>query len=178
VITDEELHSIDPEHLPTGDEFELLRGFLDYYRAVMVRKAQGLSREQLSVRLGPSDLTLGALIKHLAYAEDIWFDHRLLGKERGEPWASVDWNADPDWEIHSAADDEPGAIFRLYDEACERSRAAVAQVGDLDSIAKLPNRRGVHFTLRWILIHMIEETARHAGHADLLRETIDGARGN
>jgi hypothetical protein len=178
VITDEELHAIDPAHLPTGGEFEMLQGFLDYYRAVMVRKAQGLSPEQLAIRLGPSELTLGGLIKHLAYAEDVWFDYRLLGKERGEPWASVDWEADPDWAIHSAAGDEPEAIFRLYDEACERSRAAVATVGDLDTIAELPNRRGEYFSLRWILLHMIEETARHAGHADLLRESIDGATGD
>jgi uncharacterized damage-inducible protein DinB len=177
-VTDDEIAAIDPEHTPTGDELALLTGFLDYYRAVMVRKAMGLTREQLATRLGPSEMTLGGLVKHLAFAEDIWFDHRVLGNDRGEPWASVDWDADPDWEFHSAVDDEPAAIFRLYDEACERSRAAVAAVGDLDAIAKLPARRGKHFSMRWILLHMIEETARHAGHADLIRESIDGATGD
>jgi uncharacterized damage-inducible protein DinB len=177
-VTDDELEAIDPAKLPTGDEFALLTGFLDYYRAVMVRKAEGLTRDQLAVRLGPSDLTLGGLVKHLAFAEDIWFDHRLLGNDRGEPWASVDWEADPDWELHSAADDEPEAILQLYEAACERSRQAVTQVGDLDAMAKLPNRRGEVFSMRWILIHMIEETARHAGHADLIRESIDGATGD
>jgi uncharacterized damage-inducible protein DinB len=177
-VTDDEIAAIDPEHTPTAGELALLTGFLDYYRGVMVRKAQGLTREQLALRLGPSDLTLGGLIKHLAFAEDIWFDHRLVGNERGEPWASVDWEADPDWELHSAADDEPAAIFRLYDEACARSRAAVADVGDLDALTKFPNRRGGIFSMRWVLIHMIEETARHAGHADLIRESIDGSTGD
>jgi Protein of unknown function (DUF664) len=121
---------------------------------------------------------LGGLIKHLAYAEDIWFDHRLVGKERGEPWASVDWTADPDWELHSAAADSPEELFALYDAACARSRAAIISVGDLDAVAHRPNRRGHYFTLRWILLHMIEETARHAGHADLIRESIDGSTGD
>ena len=177
-MTEEELAAIDPEHLPTGGEFELLTGFLDYYRGVMIRKAEGLTPEQLTTRLGPSVLTLGGLIKHLAYAEDIWFDHRLVGNERGEPWASVDWAADPDWELHSAAADSPEELFALYDAACARSRAAVAKVGDLDTVALFPNRRGHCFSLRWILLHMIEETARHAGHADLIRESIDGATGD
>ena len=69
-------------------------------------------------------------------------------------------------------------MFRLYDEACERSRAAVAEVGDLDAVTKFPNGRGVNFSMRWVLFHMIEETARHAGHADLIRESIDGATGD
>ena len=177
-MTDDELATIDPEHTPTGDEFGLLTGFLDYHRAVMVRKAQDLASDQLAVRLGPSVLTLGGLIKHLAFAEDIWFDHRLIGNERGEPWASVDWKSDPGWELHSAADDSPEELFALYHAACARSRAAVAKVGDLDAVATFPNGRGIFFNLRWILIHMIEETARHAGHADLIRESIDGTTGD
>jgi uncharacterized damage-inducible protein DinB len=177
-VTDEELAVIDPEVTPTGDEFALLSGFLDFYRAVIVRKAQGLTREQLAVSLGPSELTIGGLIKHLAWVEDLWFRRRLLGHEFGEPWASADFDADPDWEFHSAADDELAELLRLYDEACARSRAAVAEVGDLDVVSRIPNRRGKLFSLRWILLHMIEETARHAGHADLIRESIDGATGD
>jgi hypothetical protein len=180
-VTDDELDAIDPEHTPAADELALLTGFLDFYRAVMVRKAQGLTREQLDVRLGPSTLTIGGLIKHLAFVEDTWFDYRLLGNEAREPWAAVDWDADPDWEFHSAADDEPESCLRLYDETCARSRAAVAAVvadGGLDAMAKRPNRRGTHFSLRWILLHMIEETARHAGHADLIRESLDGTTGD
>jgi uncharacterized damage-inducible protein DinB len=162
----------------SGDELTLLTQFLDYQRAVMVRKAEGLSGEQLAIRLGPSTLSLGGLLKHMALVEDSWFQDRLLGRGDPEPWASVDWDSDPDWEFRTAADDEPAELFRLYRVACERSRAAVDEVRDLDVMSKTPNRRGEHFSLRWILIHMIEETARHAGHADLLRESIDGAVGD
>ena len=160
-----------------GDERTLLTQFLDYERSVMMRKADGLTAEQLAQRLEPSETTLGGLIKHLALVEDNWFQHRLLGRDEPEPWASVDWDADPDWEFHSAKDDEPAELMRLYQVACERSRKAVADT-DLDTITLEPNRRGEHFSLRWVLIHMIEETARHAGHADLLRESIDGVTGD
>ena len=174
----DDLEALDPDRLPAGDELALLTRFLDYNRAVMRRKAQGLSAEQLARHLGPSEMTIGGVLKHLALVEDSWFHRRLLGQPDPEPWASVDWNADPDWEFHTAADDQPEELLRLYDVACERSRAAVGEVGDLDVMAQSPNRRGEHFSLRWILIHMIEETARHAGHADLLRESIDGATGD
>jgi uncharacterized damage-inducible protein DinB len=177
-MTDEELDAIDPGHKPAAGERELLTDFLDYYRGVMVRKAQGLSREQLAVRLSPSTLTIGGLIKHLALVEHSWFHCRLLGIEYDEPWATVDWESDPDWEFRTAADDEPADLLRLYDSACSRSRAVVDEVSDLDAMSKAPNRRGEYFSLRWILIHMIEETARHAGHADLIRESIDGTTGD
>jgi uncharacterized damage-inducible protein DinB len=177
-MTDDELAAIDPATVPAGDELTLLRSFLDFYRAVMIRKAQGLTAEQLAARLGPSDLTIGGLIKHLAYAEDIWFDRRLAGNEWAKPWADVDWSADPDWELHSAVDDSLDELIALYERACARSRAAVDAVGDLDAMCKVPNRRGEHFSMRWILLHMIEETARHAGHADLIRESIDGSVGD
>ena len=177
-MTDDEIATIDPEHTPTAGELALLTGFLDYFRAVMVRKAQGLTGQQLAVRLGPSVLTIGGLIKHLAWAEDIWFTRRLAGNELGDPWARVDRQADPNWDFRSAVDDEPEYLSRLYDEACARSRAAVAEVGDLDAVTKFPNGRGVIFSMRWVLIHMIEETARHAGHADLIRESIDGTTGD
>jgi uncharacterized damage-inducible protein DinB len=178
MMTDDELAAIDPATVPAGDELTTLKSFLDFYRAVMIRKAHGLTGEQLAARLGPSELTIGGLIKHLAYAEDLWFQRRLLGIEWGEPWADVDWNADPDWEFHSAVDDDLDELLRLYQQACERSRAAVAEVGELDAMSKAPNRRGEHFSMRWILLHMIEETARHAGHADLIRESIDGTVGD
>jgi uncharacterized damage-inducible protein DinB len=177
-MTDDEIEAIDPYTMPTGDELTLLNGFLDFYRAVMVRKARTLSAGQLAARLGPSSLTIGGLIKHLAWAEHIWFSRRLIGGELGEPWAAVDWEADPDWEFNSAVDDDLDTLVGLYEQQCERSRAAVREVGDLDAVAKLPSSRGVYFSARWILLHMIEETARHAGHADLIRESIDGVVGD
>jgi uncharacterized damage-inducible protein DinB len=162
-----------------GDELTLLNQFLDFQRAVLVRKAEGLTTEQLNQRLGRSTLTLGGLLKHGALVELNWFRERLLGEGPTEPWASVDWTATPDWDFDTAVDDSPEALIAMYVDACERSRDAVKQVGgDLDRMMAKPNRHGDKMSLRWILIHMIEETARHAGHADLLRESIDGATGD
>jgi uncharacterized damage-inducible protein DinB len=161
-----------------GDELTLLTQFLDHHRSVMVRKAEGLSQAQMAQRLAPSTLTIGGLVKHLALVEDSWFQERLRGEEPREPWASVDWRADPDWELRTAADDDPAELLAMYQAACQRSRATVAQVGDLDAMTVRPNRHGELFSLRWLLLHMIEETARHNGHADLLRESIDGATGD
>ena len=167
---------IDPD--PTGDERTLLSQFLDYHRTTLTQKASGLDRQQFATRLGRSTLTLAGLVKHAALVEDSWFGEVLLGGEPREPWAGIDWDADPDWEFRTALDEDPEDLLALYAAACERSRAAVAQVGDLDTLAVKPSRRtGRPFNLRWIMLHMIEETARHNGHADLLRENIDGATG-
>jgi uncharacterized damage-inducible protein DinB len=160
-----------------GDELTLLSQFLDYHRATLVWKVSGLDRQQLGTRLEPSALTLAGLVKHMALVEDSWFGQVLLGRDEGEPWAGVDWDDDPDWEFRTAVDDDPDALLALYTDACERSRAAVAEVGDLDRLAAKRSRSGEQFNLRWIMLHMIEETARHNGHADLLRESIDGATG-
>lgn len=164
-----------------GDELTLLTQFLDYYRATIVAKASGLDRAGLNVRVEPSDLTLGGLVKHLALVEYGWFQGDLHGRPLPAPFADVDWEADPDWEFHSAADDEPAELLALYEAACAASRAAVAEVGgDLDhaSVGESRSRPGEHFSLRWILLHLIEETARHAGHADLLRQAADGTVGD
>jgi uncharacterized damage-inducible protein DinB len=169
------MEAIDPDQV--GDELTLLTQFLDFHRAVLVRKADGLTQSQLATRLGPSELTLAGLLKHMALVEDNWFNRVLLGRDQPEPWASAPWDDDADWDFHSAADDPPEELFRLYQVACERSRAAVKEVGDLDALAVRKTRHGP-ISLRWILLHMIEETARHNGHADLLRESIDGATGD
>jgi uncharacterized damage-inducible protein DinB len=162
----------------SGDELTLLSQFLDYQRATLVWKVSGLDRHQLATRLEPSTLTLAGLVKHMAVVEDGWFQETLLGRELGELWDAVDWDADPDWDFHSAVDDEPGELLALYAAACDRSRAAVAETGDLDALSVRGSRRtGERFNLRWIMLHMIEETARHNGHADLLRENIDGVTG-
>jgi uncharacterized damage-inducible protein DinB len=166
----------DPETLT--DELSLLSEFLDYHRATLVMKMSGLTQEQLSVSVPPSPLTLAGLVKHLALVEDSWFHDRLLGHDLPEPWASAPFDDDVDWDFHSAIHDSPSELLDLYAAACERSRAAVAEVGgDLLATMVRPTRRGERFNLRWILLHMIEETARHNGHADLLRESIDGQTG-
>jgi uncharacterized damage-inducible protein DinB len=160
-----------------ADERTMLAAFLDYHRATLLGKVDGLDRRQLAQATAASTLTLAGLVKHMALVEDSWFNERFLGREPLEPWASVSWDDDPDWEFHSAIEDEPQDVIALYLAACRRSRAALDQAESLDVESVRRDRSGEAFTLRWIMLHLIEETARHNGHADLLRESIDGATG-
>ncbi len=145
--------------------------FLDYYRAVLLRKCAGLTRAQLATRVGASSLTLAGLLKHMALVEQHWFHECWRGAAETEPWAGVDWEAQPDWDFETATDDTPQYLADLYLEALARSRAAI---DGCDDLAATVDRRGQPVSLRWILVHMIEEYARHCGHADLLREAVDG----
>jgi uncharacterized damage-inducible protein DinB len=163
-----------------GDELTLLSQFLDFHRATLVQKVADLSAEQLRSRAVPSsEITLAGMLKHLALVEDDWFQTSLFGRNDIEPWASAPFDDDRDGDWHSALEDPPEYLLGLYDDACARSRAAVAEAGsDLDRVSVEADRStGGHFSLRWILIHMVEETARHNGHVDLLREAIDGSTG-
>ena len=102
----------------------------------------------------------------------------FLGREPPAWWRNVDFDADPDWEFRTAADDEVADLLALYEQACAASRTIVAAASSLDQLSVRPSpRTGEQYSLRWIVVHMIEETARHNGHADLLRESIDGATG-
>lgn len=101
---------------------------------------------------------------------------RFAGRPEPEPWAGIDWGADPEWEFRTATTLEPDQVRERYREACERSREVAAAAADLDQLS-VAERDGQHFTLRWVLLHLLEETARHAGHADLIREAIDGQTG-
>lgn len=160
-----------------GDERAQILGFLDYHRETLLLKTADLSAEQLSQTLPPSSMTLGGLVKHLAYVEDNWLSEVLHGNDGAEPWRSADWEADADWEWHSAADDDPDELRGLFRETVERSRAYVDGVA-LETLSARPDRRtGESFNLRWILLHLVEEYARHNGHADLLREAVDGVTG-
>jgi uncharacterized damage-inducible protein DinB len=161
----------------TGSELEQITGFLDFLRATVLWKAEGLDAEQFRRPLPPSSLTLGGLLHHLALVEESWFEERFSGLPTREPWSGVDWKADPDWEFRTAADCDPGELRQRYRDACERSRAVVARADGLDQLSVRAWPDGTHWNLRWMLLHMIEETARHAGHADLLRESIDGTVG-
>jgi uncharacterized protein DUF664 len=166
-----------------ADETTTLRGFLDYHRDTFRWKCSGLTQEQLAQRLPPSDMTLGGMMKHIAVVEQSWFEDDFVGGGLMPPFDTVDWDADPDWEWHSAKDDTPEELFALLDEARRRSDAvldaALAPGGvGLDGLSVLDDTHGRgHFSLRWILLHMIEEYARHNGHADLIRESIDGQTG-
>jgi uncharacterized damage-inducible protein DinB len=163
----------------SGPEAAQLSAFLDFQRETVLLKCDGLTAEQLGrAAVPPSSLTLGALLNHLALVEDNWFRVRMLGEEPQPLWQGVDWDADPDAEFAMAASADPDELRERYRTACERSREAVRSIGDLDRLSVAVSRRtGEHFDLRWIMLHMIEETARHAGHADLLREAIDGTVG-
>jgi uncharacterized damage-inducible protein DinB len=160
-----------------GDEQSMVRDYLDYHRATFLSKIAGLDKQQLAQSIPTSVMTLAGLTKHLALVEDSWFQETFLGNEDVEPWSSAPFDSDPDWDFHSAIDDDPADLVALYEAACARSRAAYADKSlDTESLS-LDRRTGERFSLRWIMLHAIEETARHNGHADLLREAIDGATG-
>jgi uncharacterized damage-inducible protein DinB len=169
-----------PEPPQAADELETLLGFLDYQRATLEWKCTGVDAVGLSATVGASSMTLGGLLKHLAWAEEYWFARRLLGHKPTDIWASVDWDADPDWEWTSASDDSPEDLFSLWHDAVDRSRTCVQEAladGGLDRLAATPWPNGEAPSLRWIITHMLEEYSRHNGHADLLREAVDGETG-
>jgi uncharacterized damage-inducible protein DinB len=166
-----------PEPPDSGPELQALTGFLDWQRETILLKTEGLTREQLAQPLPPSSLTLAGLLNHLALVEDTWFRVRFAGLPDDALWAGHDWDADPDWEFRTATELEPEELRDRYRQACARSREVVAQADGLDQLSVGTSRAGNHWDLRWMLIHMLEETARHAGHADLLREAVDGTVG-
>jgi uncharacterized damage-inducible protein DinB len=167
-----------PQH---GDEVAILRGFLTYHRDTLRLKCGGLTQEQLAQPLAPTDMTLGGMMKHLALVESNWFDHVFQDIGLAAPFDTVDWDADRDWEWHSASDDSPEELRALFDEAVRRSDAvvddALARGGLEEESVRTSRQTDETFTLRWILVHMIEEYCRHNGHADLIRESIDGQTG-
>jgi uncharacterized damage-inducible protein DinB len=159
-----------------ADDATMLRSFLDYYRATILRQADGLTDEQRAATLGPSTLTLGGIVKHLTLVENWWF-RMVLNDLPDLAWVGDAFDDDPDWEFSSAKDDSWELLVTRFrdvvaecDELLDR---ALATPEGLDLKAKVP-RHGKHATVRWILVHMVEEYARHAGHADLIRESIDG----
>jgi uncharacterized damage-inducible protein DinB len=157
-----------------ASERSTLEQFLDLNRRLIVARLDGLTEAAAGRRALPStDLTIKGIVKHLARTEDSWFRHRLLGTDRAEPWASAPYDQDPDWDFHSGADDSIATVVALYADACERSRQAARRMSSLDSLSALPSFGKGPVTLRWIYVHMIEETAHHAGHADLIRDAID-----
>lgn len=169
-----------PEPPFAADETATLLGFLEYQRATLEWKCAGLDTAGLRATVGASSMTLGGMLKHLAFVEESWFSEWLHGRDRQPPWDTVDWKADPDWDWHSAADDSPERLRTLWQDAVARSRSLVVEAlaeGGLDRPARRGWPDGQAPSLRWILVHMIEEYARHNGHADLIRESVDGLTG-
>ena len=167
-----------PEPLLAGTEAETLLGFLDYQRATLAWKCEGLTDEQLRTRLAPTTMTLAGMLSHLARVEDIWFCD-VVGEGGGpsQPWDTTPWAAE--WDNH--VEDGGEVLRRRWADSVEASRAIVARelaAGPSGLDATHPAWGGAgHPCLRWVLVHMIEEYARHNGHADLLRESVDGQTG-
>ena len=169
-----------PEPPLAGDETATLLGFLDYQRATLEWKCSGLDAAGLKATVAASSMTLGGMLKHLAFVEEDWCSGSLHRRDRQSPWSTVDWKADPDWEWRSAADDSPEQLRALWQDAVTQSRSLVAEALSGDGLGQLAKRTwpdGRAPSLRWILCHLIEEYARHNGHADLIRESVDGQTG-
>jgi uncharacterized damage-inducible protein DinB len=163
-----------------GAEAATLLGFLEFQRATFEWKCRGLESAGLQARTAASALTLGGMMKHLALVEHWWFARSLHGQPYAPPWDAIDWDATPDWDMESAADDTPEELLRQWRDAVERSRELLNEamsVGGLDHAAARGWSDGRTPNVRWIVVHMIEEYARHNGHADLIREAGDGQTG-
>ncbi|KDN80879.1 DinB family protein [Kitasatospora cheerisanensis] len=158
-----------------ADEATMLTSWLDFHRATLALKCEGLTPDQLRERsCPPSPMSLLGLVRHMAEVERHWFRRHLNGEDLGPD--SRYWSeAFPDGDFDLVEDADPVADTAAWQEDVAYARAAVEGVS-LDTVGKHP-WRGNEVTLRWILVHMIEEYARHNGHADLIRERIDGATG-
>lgn len=161
----------DPDLQPEDERSGLVQR-LDQYRAIATAALVDVPWQQASARLLPAtDMTIAGIVKHLAWAEDRWFQGRLLGSEMPPPWDRPGAD-DPDHSMRLAPGDTVGGILGLYSSACERSRDAVARCDSLSHLAAVPSFGIGPVNLRWILVHMIDESARHAGHLDLLRDAL------
>jgi hypothetical protein len=163
-----------------GTEVEHLVGTLDRLRTTFRWKVGGLDAAGLQTRIASSELTLGGLLKHLAVQEDYAFTVKLSGEPIGAPWDATGWDGDDDWEFTSASEDTPDQLYVLWDGAVERSRtrfAAALAEGGLDQLVHVSAPDGRHASLRRLVCDLIEEYGRHTGHADLLREAVDGLVG-
>jgi len=164
----------------TAGEIEMMLFALERSRAQFAWKCGGLTAAALHQRHLPSAMTLAGLLKHLALVEDYYTTRDVTGEPMGPPWEPADFEADPDWEWHSAADDSAEFLYALWRDAVERSRVAWTAVladGGLDQAAKFSTESGESRNLRRVLVDLHDEYARHVGHADLLREAVDGLVG-
>jgi uncharacterized damage-inducible protein DinB len=157
-------------------EREMLTGWLEHHRGILLWKCEGLTDEQLRQRSAPpSSMSLLGLVRHMADVERGWFRQVLLGEGVPSLYETAD---DPDGDFNGADDADVAEAFRNFETECAAARQAVAGAPSLDALSEERSERtGQQFSLRWILTHMIEEYARHNGHADLLRERIDGVTG-
>jgi hypothetical protein len=172
---------LSPEPPLTGGDTAMLLAFLERQRATFAWKCGGLDTAGLRATLGPSSMTLGGMLKHLARFEDDMSSEWLQGRGQLPPWDTVDWDTDPDWDWRSAAEDTPEQLYARWRDAVVRCRSLIAEALADGSLERQgtgnTDARGESPSLRYILINMIEEYARHNGHADLIRESVDGLVG-
>jgi hypothetical protein len=156
-----------------GPERVQLDAWLDFYRATLLEKCDGLKAAQLKTRpIDSSSLSLLGIVRHMTFVEQIWFENRFAGRDTSDYYKT---EGDRDSDFNDLDDTAVENVFVLFGEAVDLSRE-LAEGHELDEMVKKVTR-GRDVDLRWILIHMIEEYARHCGHADLIRELIDGATG-
>ena len=158
-----------------SDERTMLNRWLEFHRATLAWKCEGLDAEQLRRRsVPPSSLSLLGLVRHMGEVEKHWFQ-RVMAREAA-PARFYD-DANPDGDIDDVETADVDEAFAYWEDACARARTIEASFASLDDHGHHP-RRNADVSLRWVLVHMVEEYARHNGHADLLRECIDGATGD
>ncbi|MBA2277862.1 MAG: DUF664 domain-containing protein [Chloroflexia bacterium] len=171
-----------PEPPVAAGEIATLLGYLERQRATFAWKCAGLDAAGLRATHGPSSMTLGGMLKHLARFEDDMSSEWLHGRDQLPPWDTVDWDTDHDWDWRSAAEDTSEQLYTLWRDAVARSRSLFAEAladGSLERPGTgITNAHGELPSLRYILLNMIEEYARHNGHADLIRESVDGLVGH
>ncbi len=155
-----------------GSERELLTGFLDWYRAVIERKAYGLTLAQASEAMTPSGLTVLGTVKHLTWVEQLWLHRRFAGEAEAR-----DPTEDNTASFRLDAADTVPSVLDGYRQQAQRSRA-IAAAASLDDVSVDEHQLFGRVSLRWVLVHLLEETARHAGHLDVMRERIDGRTGD
>jgi hypothetical protein len=164
----------DPQ--PSADERTTLLEFLDWYRLTIEVKCDGMNEEQARRTVAPSDMSLLGLVRHLTEVERNWFRAKMAGED-APYWFDYGTDDDADW--HPGDDETLASALDRYRAECARSREITAGIASLDTRSKVDVRPyGEPVSVRWVLVHMIEETARHAGHADLIRQSIDGAAGD
>ena len=153
---------------------------LDRMRTTFRWKADGLDRSGLDLTIGASSLNLGGLLKHLTRVEDVHFRWDVDGEAPSEPWRSHDWDAEPDWDFRSAAQDEPADLYAAYDAAVAKSQAILSKSvaeGGLVQNTEWGRRNDIELSVGRLVADLLEEYGRHTGHADLLREAVDGRVG-
>jgi hypothetical protein len=158
-----------PDPLPDQDRDTMLLHYLERQRATFAWKVGGLSATQLRTPHPPSAITLGGMLKHLARFEDDMSQERVAGQGQRAPWNAIDWETNGDWDWRTASDDSPETLRAMWSDAVDRSRTVFHKAIGHDGMSK---------SLLYVLINMIEEYARHNGHADLIRESIDDLVGH